>query len=176
MLDMWAVRSRDSNVYVTIGEATEGASKMALTRSFRETIAVRVQSDPRFRQALFSEALTLYLAGDIRRGKAVLRDLVNATIGFEGLAAELGKPGKSLHRMLGPHGNPSSENFFEIMSALQKKTGVKLAVTASLEPRARLSFHPPEKQSRLARAEAVPRENVRPEPELPPTRWDSWMA
>ena len=62
--------------------------------------------------------------------KAILRDLVNATIGFEGLAAEINKPSKSLHRMLAPHGNPSTENFFGIVSVLQKKTRVKLRVTA----------------------------------------------
>ena len=39
-------------------------------------------------------------------------------------------PSKSPHRMLGPRGNPSSENFFEIVNALQKKTRVKLRVTA----------------------------------------------
>ncbi len=103
---------------------------MALKRDFRETIAARVQRDPRFRKALFTEALNSYLAGDTAEGKAVLRDLVNATIGFEGLAAELHKPSKSLHRMLAPRGNPSSENFFDIVNALQKKTRVKLRVTA----------------------------------------------
>ena len=103
---------------------------MALTRDFRETIAARVQRDSRFREALFREALNLYLAGDTTEGKAVLRDLVNATIGFEGLAAEVHKPSKSLHRMLAPRGNPSSENFFEIVNALQKKTHVKLTVTS----------------------------------------------
>ena len=60
----------------------------------------------------------------------MLRDLVNATIGFESLAAEVGAPSKSLHRMLGPAGNPSTKNFFGIISALQKKTGVQLRVTA----------------------------------------------
>jgi len=59
-----------------------------------------------------------------------LRDLVNATVGFEALAAAVDKPAKSLHRMLAPHGNPSTENFFDIVSALQKKTRVKLCVTA----------------------------------------------
>ncbi len=103
---------------------------MTLTRDFRETIAARVQRDSRFREALFREALNLYLAGDTTEGKAILRDLVNATIGFEGLAAEVHKPSKSLHRMLAPRGNPSSENFFEIVNALQKKTHVKLTVTA----------------------------------------------
>ncbi|MCU0940108.1 MAG: transcriptional regulator [Burkholderiaceae bacterium] len=68
----------------------------------------RVQRDTRFRQALFTEALNAYLAGDAATGKAMLRDLINATIGFEGLAAEVNKPSKSLHRMLGEKGNPST--------------------------------------------------------------------
>jgi DNA-binding phage protein len=46
------------------------------------------------------------------------------------LAAELNKPSKSLHRMLAPRGNPSTENFFSIVSALQKKARVRLRVTA----------------------------------------------
>ena len=103
---------------------------MALTRDFKESILARVQRDARFREALFTEAINAYLAGDTATGKAVLRDLVNATVGFEGLAVELDKPSKSLHRMLAPHGNPSTENFFGIVSALQKKTRVRLRVTA----------------------------------------------
>lgn len=103
---------------------------MALTRDFRDTVVARVQRDPRFREALFTEAMNAYLGGDTAAGKAILRDLVNATIGFEELAAELNKPSKSLHRMLAPRGNPSTENFFGIVSALQKKARVKLRVTA----------------------------------------------
>jgi DNA-binding phage protein len=103
---------------------------MALTRDFRETILARVQRDPRYREALFTEAINAYLAGDTATGKSILRDLVNATVGFEGLAAQIKKPSKSLHRMLAPHGNPSTENFFGIVNALQKKTRVKLRVTA----------------------------------------------
>ena len=103
---------------------------MALTRDFKDTVAARAQRDPRFREALFTEAINAYLGGDTAAGKAILRDLVNATLGFEGLAAELKKPSKSLHRMLAPRGNPSTENFFGIVSALQKKTRVKLRVTA----------------------------------------------
>lgn len=105
---------------------------MALTRDFRETVAARARRDPRFREALFIEALNAYLTGDTAEGKAVLRDLVNATVGFEGLATELGKPSKSLHRMLAPRGNPSSENFFGIVNALQRRTRVKLRVTAKV--------------------------------------------
>ncbi|HET9866090.1 MAG TPA: transcriptional regulator [Nitrospira sp.] len=103
---------------------------MALTREFKETIGARIERDPRFREALFTEAMNAYLGGDIKAGKALLRDLVNATIGFEELASVLKKSSKSLHRMLAPHGNPNTENFFGIVKALQKKAGVKLQVKA----------------------------------------------
>ena len=103
---------------------------MALTRDFRETVVARIQRNARFRQAMFTEAINAYLAGDTATGKAMLRDLVNATIGFEGLAAATKKPSKSLHRMLAPRGNPNTENFFDIVGVLQKETRVKLKVTA----------------------------------------------
>ena len=102
---------------------------MALTRDFKATVVARAQRDPRFREMLFTEAINAYLGGDTAVGKAILRDLVNATVGFEELAAELNKPSKSLHRMLAPRGNSSTENFFSIVSALQKKAHVRLRVT-----------------------------------------------
>ena len=104
---------------------------MALTREFRETVYERAERDAGFRKALLTEAMNAYLGGDEAAGRAVLRDVVNATVGFEGLAEELGKPSKSLHRMLGPRGNPSTANFFAIVRALQKSVGVKLTVKAA---------------------------------------------
>ena len=62
---------------------------MALTRDFKETILARARRDARFSEALFTEAINAYLAGDTAEGKAILRDLVNATVGFEGLAAAI---------------------------------------------------------------------------------------
>ena len=35
------------------------------------------------------------------------------------LARKLKKPSKSLHRMLGPQGNPTAENLFGIIKVLQ---------------------------------------------------------
>jgi|CXWL01.1.fsa_nt_gi DNA-binding phage protein len=102
---------------------------MALTREFKETIVARARRDAKFRDAIFSEAINAYLAGDTQTGKAMLRDLVNATIGFEGLAAEIRKPSKSLHRMLAERGNPSTGNFFDIVKALQKQTRTRLRVS-----------------------------------------------
>ncbi|GAB2798354.1 hypothetical protein GCM10027040_26280 [Halomonas shantousis] len=38
--------------------------------------------------------------GEPETARLILRDLINATVGFEALAEGTGKPGKSLHRML----------------------------------------------------------------------------
>lgn len=108
---------------------------MALTRDFRETVQADAARDPKFRAALFTEAMNAYLMGDVAVGKAVLRDLVNATIGFERLARQVKKPSKSLHRMLAPRGNPSSENFFAIVAALQRENRMKLRVAATIDRR-----------------------------------------
>lgn len=104
---------------------------MALTRAFRETVYQRAQRDGAFRKALLTEAVNAYLSGDEATGKAVLRDAINATVGFEQLAADLRKPSKSLHRMLGPGGNPSTANFFAILQVLQKRVGLRLTVKAA---------------------------------------------
>jgi DNA-binding phage protein len=104
---------------------------MALTREFRETTYARAQRDAAFRKALLTEAVNAYLDGDEATGKAVLRDVINATIGFEELALAVGKPSKSLHRMLGPRGNPNTMNFFAILRVLQQRVGVRLRVRAA---------------------------------------------
>jgi hypothetical protein len=61
---------------------------MALTRKFKETVQARVQADPAFREALLREGIDTMLAGDVETGKAVLRDYINATVGFEKLGAK----------------------------------------------------------------------------------------
>ena len=97
---------------------------MALTRDFKATVKARAERDPAFREALLTEAVELLLAGDIEVGKAVLRDYINATVGFEKLAKATGTPSKSLMRMLGPKGSPSAANLSSILTALQKTEGV----------------------------------------------------
>jgi DNA-binding phage protein len=104
---------------------------MGLTKAFRETIYKRAQRDAGYRKALLTEAINAYLDGDAATGKAVLRDMINATVGFEQLATDMGKPSKSLHRMLSLRGNPSTTNFFGILQVLEKRAGVKLTVRAA---------------------------------------------
>ncbi len=99
---------------------------MALTRNFKETVIQRVQDDSTFAQALLDEAATLFLNGEPETARLILRDLVNATIGFEQLAALTSKPSKSLHRMLSPTGNPSMDNLAAIFRAVREKLHVSL--------------------------------------------------
>jgi DNA-binding phage protein len=101
---------------------------MPITRKFRDTIVQRVQKDSRFRTAMLSEAINELLSGELLTGKAMLRDYVNATITFDGLAKATSKPSKSLQRMLGPRGNPTAESLFAIIKALQDAEHIRLDV------------------------------------------------
>lgn len=101
---------------------------MALSREFRDTVKARAERDPAFRAALLAEAVERLLAGDLDTGKAVLRDYINATVGFEQLAKETGTPSKSLMRMLGPNGNPRARNLLSVIAQLQRVSGMHLAV------------------------------------------------
>lgn len=68
---------------------------MPLTRDFKQTVMERVRREPAFARALLDEAGSLFLNGDPATARVVLRDLVNATVGFEGLAAATERPSKS---------------------------------------------------------------------------------
>ncbi len=103
---------------------------MPLTRDFRVTVQERIERDPGFREALLEEAVQCLLAGEVDVGKSILRDYVNATIGFRELAGLTAKSPKSLMRMLGPNGNPQARNIFEIISCLQAREGLQLKVQA----------------------------------------------
>jgi DNA-binding phage protein len=97
---------------------------MTLTRDFRETVNARAARDPAFARALLDEAATLFLNGDPHTARLVLRDLVNASVGFEALAVETKTPSKSLHRMLSDRGNPNMDNLAAIFGAVRKRLGV----------------------------------------------------
>ncbi len=77
-----------------------------------------------------TEAVNAFLVGDIETGKAVLRDYIKATVGFEELAERTGRPSKSLMRMFGPKGNPRADNLFAVISRLQKASGIRLGVAS----------------------------------------------
>jgi DNA-binding phage protein len=102
---------------------------MALTRDFKQSIQDRVNRDPKFAALMLSEAADLLLGGDPGTARLMLRDLVNATLGFEELASATSIPAKSLHRMLSATGNPSMTNLAAILGVLQERTNVSLQVS-----------------------------------------------
>lgn len=101
---------------------------MALTRDFKETVQDRAFRDPEFREALLSEALACLLSGDLDAGKIVLRDYINATVGFKALGSLTNKPPKSLMRMFSPGGNPQARNLFVVIRCIQQHEGVAFEV------------------------------------------------
>ncbi|MBK9130420.1 MAG: transcriptional regulator [Gammaproteobacteria bacterium] len=103
---------------------------MALTKDFKDSIQARAQRDPAFRKALLQEGVEHLLVDDVDTGKAVLRDYINATIGFEELSRVFGKSSKSLMRMFGPKGNPQASNLFAVIHYLQEQEGIHLEVKA----------------------------------------------
>jgi len=105
---------------------------MPLTRDFKATIKTRAQADPAFRVALLEEALDAFLNNELETGKLLLRDYVNATVGFEVLGAQLHKSPKSLMRMLSDEGNPRADNLFAVVAHLQTHEGVSFSVQSSI--------------------------------------------
>jgi DNA-binding phage protein len=96
---------------------------MALTRSFKDLVQKRVAGDPAFAAALLREGIDVMLAGDVDTGKAILRDYIKATVGFEKLGEATGTQPKSLIRMFGPRGNPRARNIFGILGYLRRRAG-----------------------------------------------------
>ena len=106
---------------------------MPLTRDFKETVMERMRSSLGFRRAMLREGIDALLNGELDLAKGVLRDYVNATLGFEKLSSQVKIPPKSLMRMLGPMGNPQASNLFAIIAALQRHAGIELHL-AELPP------------------------------------------
>jgi len=97
---------------------------MAITRNFKETVQARALRDPEFREGMLRESIECMLAGDLKTGKALLRDYINAIIGFEKLAQLTRKDPKSLMRMLSPDGNPTASNLFDVIYVLEKRENI----------------------------------------------------
>jgi hypothetical protein len=99
---------------------------IAITREFRPTVLERAREEAEFRQAMLKEGIEARLAGDLATGKSIVRDYINAAIGFGPLAEATHIPAKSLMHMFGPKGNPSAAKLFQIIQHLQAREGIHL--------------------------------------------------
>ena len=102
---------------------------MPLTRDFKQTVQARLKRDPAYRKELLREGVECLLSVDLETGKAILRDYINSTIGFEELSEMTRTPTKSLMRMFGPKGNPQARNLFEIIAQLQRAEGLQFELS-----------------------------------------------
>lgn len=114
-----------------VDAAASTARKPQGPRRDKETIRARVARDPRFRKELLREGIESMLTGDIATAKTLLRDYINATVGFTELAEATHIPSQSLMRMLGPAGNPRAHNLFVVVSFLQRREGVSFRLKAA---------------------------------------------
>ena len=78
-----------------------------LTVDSSKTLQARIKADPAFAEALLREATDMFLNGEAEASRLLLRDVVNATVGFEQIATATNRPSKSVHRMLSARGNPT---------------------------------------------------------------------
>ena len=101
---------------------------MPLTRDFRETIMADLQKDREYRAAYLSEALQAMHDGEFSVGKRMLRNYINATIGFESLSKAVGSPAKSLMRMLSETSNPHADRLFAILKHLKDADRLEVRV------------------------------------------------
>ena len=103
---------------------------MPLTIEFKEAFKANIEQDPDFGHEVLRGAVQCLLDNDLATGRALLRNYVNATIGFKQLAKSVGGQEKSLMRMLSVNGNPQAKNLFAIIDALQRLNGFQLEVRA----------------------------------------------
>lgn len=101
---------------------------MPLSRNFKETVKARAERDPEFRAALLGEAMEAFIAGEADVGKALIRDYINATVGFENLGQAVKIDPKNLMRMFGPRGNPQLMNLSSVLRELERREGLRFRV------------------------------------------------
>jgi DNA-binding phage protein len=100
-----------------------------LAAPFDDIVRDRAARDVKFRRGLLREAMDCLLASEIGPAKSMLRNYINATIGFEGLSVRTKIPSKSLYRMFSRTGNPQAHNLFTVLTQLQQVEGIRLTTT-----------------------------------------------
>jgi hypothetical protein len=106
---------------------------MVLSRSFKDAVKARADRDPEFRAALPGEAVEALAAGEADVGRALIRDYINATVGFEQLGEAVSIDPKNLMRMFGPRGNPRLNNLSAVLRELNRREAIH--IKAEAEPR-----------------------------------------
>ena len=109
-------------------------SHMPLSREFKHSVRERAERDPAFRLAMLQDALTALDVGEAHDAKILLRDFINATVGFAALGEAVGRHPKSLMRMFGPKGNPNLDALADVLKELARREGYVVRVEQPTAP------------------------------------------
>jgi len=101
------------------------------TVSYNDSIKAMIGRSPELATEMLEGAVNSLFEGELEEGRLLLRQYVNATIGFQELARRTGKQDKNLMRSLSPSGNPTAANLFEIIHAWSEAEGVTIAAHVS---------------------------------------------
>lgn len=89
-----------------------------------------MQRDKNFHAELLASMVTQLLEGDLDMARHQFREYIIGDMGLEQFAQEIDIPAKSLSRMLGPNGNPTSQNLIKIITSVSKRHNIKLRAIA----------------------------------------------
>lgn len=77
--------------------------------------------------------LSNFVKGDTKMGQLMLRDYITSDISYKELYHFTQIPQKSLVRMFGKNGNPTTSNLFKVIRAISEHVGIELSVTVAAE-------------------------------------------
>jgi DNA-binding phage protein len=93
-------------------------------------------------------AVTMLLAGEMATARSLIREAINASVGYAAVSRCTGTPEKSLVRMFGPKGNPRAENLAAVLAALQRLGQFRLLVKTVR----RVGYRPAKRKGRRVRS------------------------
>lgn len=102
------------------------------TTPYKDSMKAMVARNPAMAAEMLEDAINALLAGEVDDGRLLLRQYVNATIGFGELARRTGKADKNLIRTLGPSGSPTAANLFQIIRACTQAEGITVSAHVRL--------------------------------------------
>ncbi|MBT5157864.1 MAG: transcriptional regulator [Rhodobiaceae bacterium] len=102
-------------------------------RLFDDTVKEHFATDAEFRVQLIIHTLNCFLEGDAKMGQQMLRKYIKTDLGYKQLEELTGISEKSLNRMFGANGNPTTRNLFKVIEAISKHERIKLNVSVAAE-------------------------------------------
>ncbi len=91
-----------------------------------ETVVEELKKDNELLKLHLEDAINELFEGEHRVARLMLRDIVNASIGFKALAKKLDKNSKTIMGMLTVDANPTAKNLFNIIHEITAYEHMKI--------------------------------------------------